>query len=228
MKRILLASVAAIGLITAVDIAAAQGVPGGGKSESPAAPPSKSDTPAPAPGPGTAQSPSPGGAQSPTATPKAPDQKNTTTDTKQAPQTTTSPPPSKDTKAPTAPAADSKSQTPAPAAAAKDTKAPTTPAADGKNTAGGATGTPAAAAPPPEKRTEIVSSIKQVKVEETTNVNFNISIGASVPTTVRYHPLPSRIIEIYPEWRGYEFILVRGRYIIVEPRTHVIIYIIEG
>jgi Protein of unknown function (DUF1236) len=45
---------------------------------------------------------------------------------------------------------------------------------------------------------------------------------------VRYHPMPARIVEIYPEWRGYDFILVHGKYIILRPRTHEIVYIIEG
>jgi hypothetical protein len=45
---------------------------------------------------------------------------------------------------------------------------------------------------------------------------------------VRFHPVPARIVEIYPEWRGFEIIFVHGRYIIVRPQTHVIVYIIEG
>ena len=73
-----------------------------------------------------------------------------------------------------------------------------------------------------------MSAIKQEKVEEVTNVNFNISIGATVPSSVRYHALPPRIVEIYPEWRGYDFIVVRGKYIILRPQTHEIVYIIEG
>jgi hypothetical protein len=88
--------------------------------------------------------------------------------------------------------------------------------------------TSATAAPPAEKRTQIVSAIRSEKIQETTNVNFNITVGATVPATVRFHPLPSRIVEIYPEWRGYEVILVGGRYIIVRPQTHEIVYIIEG
>jgi hypothetical protein len=88
--------------------------------------------------------------------------------------------------------------------------------------------TSATAAPPPEKRTQIVSAIKSEKIEETTNANFNISVGATVPSTVRFHPLPARIVEIYPEWRGYDVIFVHGRYIIVRPQTHEIVYIIEG
>ena len=64
-------------------------------------------------------------------------------------------------------------------------------------------------------------------MEEVTNVNFNLTIGTTVPSSVHYYPLPSRIVEIYPQWRGYEFILVRGKYYILRPQTHEIIYVIE-
>jgi hypothetical protein len=88
--------------------------------------------------------------------------------------------------------------------------------------------TSATAAPPAEKRTQIVSAIKSEKIQETSNVNFNISVGTRVPSSVRFHPLPPRIVEIYPEWRGYQVILVSGRYVIVRPGTYEIVYIIEG
>ena len=103
-------------------------------------------------------------------------------------------------------------------AAATDSKAQTT----------GNAATSATAAPPAEKRTQIVSAIRSEKIQETTNVNFNISVGAVIPTSVRFHPLPPRIVEIYPEWRGYDVILASGRYVIVRPQTHEIVYIIEG
>ena len=86
----------------------------------------------------------------------------------------------------------------------------------------------ATAGPPAEKRTEITSAIKSEKIEEATNVNINVSVGTTVPSTVRLHPLPPKIVEIYPEWRGYEVILVKGKYVIVKPETHEIVYIIEG
>ena len=88
--------------------------------------------------------------------------------------------------------------------------------------------TSATAAPPAEKRTQINTAIRSEKIQETTNVNFNISVGAAVPASVHFHPLPPRIVEIYPEWRGYEVILVHGRYVIVRPQTREIVYIIEG
>jgi hypothetical protein len=109
----------------------------------------------------------------------------------------------------------------------KTPTAETKPSASDSKTTGNAA-TSAAAAPPAEKRTQITTAMRQEKVEEVTNVNFNISIGTAVPSTVRYYPLPSRIVEIYPEWRGYDFILVHDRYIILRPHTHEIVYIIEG
>jgi hypothetical protein len=111
-------------------------------------------------------------------------------------------------------------------------KSATTPATDTKpsTTTGAAAsgGTAAAGAPPAEKRGQIATAIKQEKIPATTNVNFNISVGTRVPSTVTFYPIPSRIIEIYPEWRGYQVILVNGRYVVVRPQTYEIVYIIEG
>ena len=114
-------------------------------------------------------------------------------------------------------------------ASAPQPKSATTPAVDNKAvTTGVAPSGTAAAAPPAEKRSQITTAIKQENIPAVTNVNFNISVGARVPSTVRFYPVPTRIIEIYPEWRGYQVILVNGRYIIVRPQTYEIVYIIEG
>jgi hypothetical protein len=83
------------------------------------------------------------------------------------------------------------------------------------------------AAPPPEKQTQIVSAIKSERIQET-NVNVNVSVGTVLPASVHFVPLPPRIVEIYPEWRGFEVVLIHGRYVIVRPQTREIVYIIEG
>jgi hypothetical protein len=127
--------------------------------------------------------------------------------------------------------ADGKTKASDSAATSKDLKTPTAetkPSTSDSKTTGNAATSATVAAPPAEKRTQITSAIKQEKVEEVTNVNFNISIGTAVPAGVRYHPMPSHIVEIYPEWRGYDFILVHGKYIVLRPHTHEIVYIIEG
>ena len=226
VKRVLLASVAVISLFAVTDSALAQAMNQGGTKEAPPSAAQKSEPSAPASKPSVTQSTSPapksGAAMEEKAGPNVkPQQAQEKAAPKAQPEKAASEvkPESKPSAATT---------NPAPATTAKDAKAP---AADTKASTTGAaasSSTGAAAAPPAEKRTQIVSAIKQEKVQAVTNVNFNISIGVAVPSTVRFYPLPSRIVEIYPEWSGYDFILVNGRYIILRPRTHEIVYIIEG
>ena len=196
-------SVAVAALMAATGLATAQGV---NQKESPAAASPKADTAAPMNAPATRDAATPGAAHAQ----GKPDVKatgETKVDGKSKASDSTAPgTTSKEMMNPTA-----------------ETKSPP---GDSKTTGNAATS--ATAAPPAEKRTQITSAIKQEKVEEVTNVNFNVSVGAAVPAGVRYHPLPSRIVEIYPEWRGYEFIVVHGKYIILRPHTHEIVYIIEG
>jgi uncharacterized protein DUF1236 len=79
-----------------------------------------------------------------------------------------------------------------------------------------------------EQRTKITSVIKSQNVRPATNVNFSISVGARVPRTVGFHPLPAEIVTIYPEWRGYEFFLVNNQIIVVNPRTLEIVDVIDA
>jgi hypothetical protein len=79
-----------------------------------------------------------------------------------------------------------------------------------------------------EQRTKITTSIKQVNVRPVTNVNFSISIGTRVPRHVHLYPLPVTVYEVYPAWRGYQFILVGDEIIIVNPRTFEIVAVIEA
>jgi hypothetical protein len=156
--------------------------------------------------------------KNPTAETKSPADGKTAAETK-----TDSKSKASDSTAPTTNSKDMKNPTAETKSPTAETKSPT---AEGKTTGNAATS--ATAAPPAEKQTQIVSAIRQEKVEEVTNVNFSISIGTAVPSHVHYYPLPSRIVEIYPEWRGYDFIRVGGRYIILRPQTREIVYIIEG
>jgi hypothetical protein len=97
-----------------------------------------------------------------------------------------------------------------------------------QSTTGNAATSARVAAPPPEKRTQIVSAIRSERIEDVTNVNVNVAVGTRLPASVHFVPLPPRIVEIYPEWRGYEVVRIHGRYVIVEPDTREIVYVIEG
>jgi microcystin-dependent protein len=79
-----------------------------------------------------------------------------------------------------------------------------------------------------EQRTKITTSIKKTNVRPVTNVNFNISVGTVVPRSVTLHALPPTIVEVYPAWRGYRFVLVADEIIIIEPSTYRIVAVIDA
>jgi hypothetical protein len=79
-----------------------------------------------------------------------------------------------------------------------------------------------------EQRTKITTVIRDQHVSPVTNVNFAISIGTRVPREVGFHPLPTEIVTYYPDWRGYEFFLVRDQIVVVDPRTLEIVAVLDA
>ena len=113
--------------------------------------------------------------------------------------------------------------------ASSDSKSATDTKTEQRSTTGqGAAATSASVNLSTEQRTKITTVIRSQKVQPLTNVNFSISIGSRVPRTVRFHPLPTAVIEVYPEWRGYEYILVGNEILVINPRTYEIVFILEA
>ena len=79
-----------------------------------------------------------------------------------------------------------------------------------------------------DQRTKITTVIRSQHVQPVTNVNFSISVGTRVPRDVSFHPLPEEVVTIYPEWRGYEFILVNDQVVVIDPRTFEIVAVIDA
>jgi hypothetical protein len=80
-----------------------------------------------------------------------------------------------------------------------------------------------------EQRTKITTVIRNEHVESVNNVDFNISVGTRVPRDhVHLRPLPSEVITIYPEWRGYQFILVRNEILVIDPATYEIVAVLPA
>jgi hypothetical protein len=78
-----------------------------------------------------------------------------------------------------------------------------------------------------EQRTRITTVIRDQHIAPVSNVNFAVSIGTRVPRDIGFHPLPAEIVTIYPEWRGYEFILVNDQIVVVDPRTFEIVAVLD-
>lgn len=79
-----------------------------------------------------------------------------------------------------------------------------------------------------EQRTKITSVIKNEHVSPVEHVNFNVAVGTRVPHDVSFHPLPADVVTIYPEWRGYNFILVRDEIVVIDPQTYEIVAVINS
>ncbi len=78
-----------------------------------------------------------------------------------------------------------------------------------------------------EQRSKIITIVRQHKVEPA-HLNVSVSVGTRVPESVHFYPLPVEVIAIYPEWRGYDYILVGSEILVIDPRTHEIVAILEA
>jgi hypothetical protein len=102
------------------------------------------------------------------------------------------------------------------------------PQRDNQTTGQGAAGRSGGASLTTEQRTKISTTIRQSNVRPVTNVRFNISVGTVVPRDLTLHPLPAAVIEVYPDWRPYRFVLVGNEILVIDPATHQIVAILEA
>jgi Protein of unknown function (DUF1236) len=79
-----------------------------------------------------------------------------------------------------------------------------------------------------DQRTKITTVIRGQHVQPVTNVNFSISVGTRVPRDVSFHPLPAEIVTIYPDWRGYEFVLVKDQILVIDPQSFEIVAVLDA
>jgi Protein of unknown function (DUF1236) len=93
----------------------------------------------------------------------------------------------------------------------------------------GAAGTRANTNLTSEKRTRIHEVIVHERsAPRVTSPNFNVSVGARVPRTIRFVALPQTIVEIEPEWRGFEYFMIGDEIVIVDPRSMEIVAIVDA
>jgi hypothetical protein len=80
-----------------------------------------------------------------------------------------------------------------------------------------------------EQRTRIKEVIvKQKSAPRVANVNFSLSVGTTVPRTVKHVVVPQTIVEIHPAWRGFHYFMVGDEIVIVDPATLEIVAVIEA
>ena len=60
------------------------------------------------------------------------------------------------------------------------------------------------------------------------NVDFDVRVGTKVPRSVHFVALPEDIVRIVPEYRGYDYVLVRDEILIIDPGTLEIVAVIPA
>ena len=77
-----------------------------------------------------------------------------------------------------------------------------------------------------QQRTRISQSISHLNVQPLNSVNFSLSVGTAVPRDVRLQPLPAEVVEVVPQYRGYDFVLVKDEIVVVEPSSYKIVAVL--
>jgi uncharacterized protein DUF1236 len=78
-----------------------------------------------------------------------------------------------------------------------------------------------------QQRTQITRSFTSVNVRPLASVNFAISIGAVIPATVELYEVPTEVVRVVPEYRGYRYFVVGNQIVIVEPSARRIIAVLQ-
>jgi hypothetical protein len=79
-----------------------------------------------------------------------------------------------------------------------------------------------------EQRTRIRETVlKESNAPRVGSVNFSVAVGTAVPTSTRVVRLPAPIVEIYPAWRDYDYFMVGDEIVVVDPRDHRIVAVLN-
>jgi hypothetical protein len=77
-----------------------------------------------------------------------------------------------------------------------------------------------------QQRTRVSESITRLNVKPLNNVNFSLNVGTAVPRDIHLQTLPADVVEVVPQYRGYNFFVVRDEIVIVEPSTYQIVNVL--
>jgi hypothetical protein len=78
------------------------------------------------------------------------------------------------------------------------------------------------------QRTKIQAVIGHSSAARVTNVNFNVEVGVAIPRSVHVEVLPQDIVEIVPQFEGFDYIIVGDNILIIDPDTLEIVDIIPA
>lgn len=80
-----------------------------------------------------------------------------------------------------------------------------------------------------EKRTRVSTAFRESRdVKRRTDVNIDISVGTRLPNDWEFVPVPSAVVAVVPEYRGYVFAYVGDDYVICDPVTYEVVAVLPA
>jgi hypothetical protein len=80
----------------------------------------------------------------------------------------------------------------------------------------------------PDQKTRLHGIITGGDVRRIDDVDFALSVGTRVPDTVEVYEIPDTIVDIVPEYRGFDYIVVRDELLIIDPDTLEIVAVLPA
>ena len=72
------------------------------------------------------------------------------------------------------------------------------------------------------------NDLKSTATKQTTPSGFNVKVGSAVPSALKLKPVPSKAAKDVPSLRPYDFAMVQGKLLIVNPSDNKIVDVITG
>jgi len=78
-----------------------------------------------------------------------------------------------------------------------------------------------------EQKTRIRQSVLTSSAPRVSSVDFDVRVGIVVPRSVHIVEVPSTLVTIEPQWRGYKYFVYHDEIVIIEPETLRIVAVLE-
>jgi len=76
-------------------------------------------------------------------------------------------------------------------------------------------------------RGKLFSTLKSEKQAANQRIDIQVNVGTRLPPRVHPRPLPRTVVEVMPQYRGYQFVMVRDEIAIVRPGTREVVDVIR-
>jgi hypothetical protein len=76
-------------------------------------------------------------------------------------------------------------------------------------------------------RSKVFSTLKSNRQASNQRIDIDVNVGTRLPAHVRPRPLPRTVVQVLPQYQGYEFVMVRDEIAIVRPGTREVVDVIH-